>query len=114
MKRAAAFIFSLVIFLAQLMASAQTLSANATIPGSCGCCVGKRVCCCLEESNTPSSSLPSAAVTASVSVELNALVARAVIWSLPNAAVQNNFCPSDFPLAVPAVPLFQRNCALLI
>lgn len=113
MKRAAAFFLSLTIVWLQVMASAQTLSPAPTAQ-PCGCCTAKPTCCCVADAAPEPIPAPAAPVSASASIDLSAVLAKVVAWTLPSTAPAIvTFLDSSAALHS-AVPLFQRNCALLI
>jgi len=117
MKRAAAFILSLTVIWLQVAASAQTLSAAGTTSTepACGCCAQKEVCrcCCVAPAAAEAKPLPVAPVVTSTTIDLTAVMPKLVAWLLPETApaIVSNSNNSTSSLAV---PLFQRDCALLI
>lgn len=115
MKRAAAFILSLTVIWLQLLASAQTLfAAPPPSVDPCPCCVAKNVCCCVEESESQSVPLPAAPASARSSLDFAAVLPSSVAWLLPvpaTAKVTTARISSDL---FSAIPLFRRDCALLI
>lgn len=117
MKRAVAIILSLTMIWLQMLASAQTLCAapaESPVPAKkCGCCAAQKTCC-VTASDSPATPLPAAPVPAGHSVDFHVLLAKVLVWTLP-AAAPTAISASDSSIAsIPAVPLFQRNCALLI
>lgn len=112
MKRAAAFILSLTVIWLQVMASAQTLS-RPTPAQSCGCCTTKKACCCVEQTAPEAVPVPAAPVSSSASVDFTAVISKLIAWTLPATAPTIVSSAAGPSLAL-AVPLFQRNCALLI
>lgn len=117
MKRAAAFILSLTVIWLQVMASAQTLSpARATsAEPACTCCAPKDVCrcCCVEPAAPDAKPLPATPVVTSATIDLTAVLPKFVVWLLPEAAPAI-VSSSDNSASSLVVPLFQRDCALLI
>lgn len=113
MKRAAAIILSLMLMWLQVLASAPTLSATASEP-SCGCCPAKKTCCCVKESTPDAMPFPVAPTSVNVSADFNAVLAQVIAWTLPETslAIVSSSANPSMPLS--AVPLFQRDCALLI
>ncbi|MGC3960330.1 MAG: hypothetical protein QM813_21110 [Verrucomicrobiota bacterium] len=115
MKRAVAFILSLTVIWLQMMASAQTLFAAPPPPTDpCPCCVAKKVCCCVEESDTQSVPVPIAPATVRANVDFTAVLPQRVAWLLPISALAKATSAEISSASFPAVPLFQRDCALLI
>ena len=115
MKRAAAIILSLTVIWLQVMASAQTLSPEAAKP-ECGCCAQKEVCrcCCVAPVAPDSKPLPATPVVTSTTLDLTAIVPRLLAWTLPATAPVIVSSAESSSHSLSAVPLFQRNCALLI
>lgn len=115
MKRAAAFILSLTVIWLQLMASAQTLFAAPPPPTeACPCCVAKKVCCCVEESDAQSVPLPVAPASARANIDFTAVLPQWVAWLLPVPAPAKATAARISPDLSSAIPLFRRDCALLI
>jgi hypothetical protein len=113
MKRAVAIILSLTVIWLQMLAAAQTLSTPTPDP-QCACCAGQRVCCCVAEAATDAIPVPVAPASVPATTDFHAVLARLVAWTLP-APAPALVSPSDSSsVLAPAVPLFQRNCALLI
>ena len=113
MKRAVAFILSLTVIWLQVLASAQTLSSPAPAAEPCPCCVAKNSCCCVEESAPGSTPLAAIPISASAPIDFTAVLTKVLAWTLP--ATPAIVPSSDRASALlSAVPLFQRNCALLI
>jgi len=113
MKRAAAIILSLTVIWLQVMASAQTLSTPTSEP-SCPCCVAKKNCCCVEDSSPTATPLPAAPAAVSAQFDFTAVLAKVIAWTLPAAAPAIVSSPDKTSALLSGVPLFQRNCALLI
>ncbi len=102
------------IWLQIMVAAPKVTTAAATPEPVCACCVTKTTCGCVEAA-TPDA-LPVAAATLPVnsSTDFHADLARATTPVIGVVTAANLFpSPSAFEL-LPAVPLFQRNCALLI
>ena len=115
MKRAAAIILSLTVIWLQMLASAQTLFAPPTPPAeACPCCVAKKVCCCVAESDAQSAPLPVAPAAARATVDFTAVLPHRVAWLLPLAPLADVSGSEISSASSSAVPLFQRDCALLI
>lgn len=115
MKRAAAFILSLTVIWLQMLASAQTLFAPPSPPAEvCPCCVAKKVCCCVEESEPQSAPLPVAPTAARTTVDFTAVLPHRVAWLLPPPAPADASGAEISSASFSAVPLFRRDCALLI
>jgi hypothetical protein len=111
MKRAAAIILSLTLLWLQVLATAQTLSSSVAA-AACGCCSGKKICCCVEESAPISVPTP-VATAPTASIDFTAVIPKLVAWLLPEPAPAI-VSSSDNSASTLAVPLFQRDCALLI
>jgi hypothetical protein len=117
MKRAAALLLSLTVIWLQVMASAQTLSAARTFSAEpeCGCCSKKEVCrcCCVAPAAPDAKPLPVAPVGAGPTIDFTAVLPKRIAWLLPETAPAI-VASSDSSASSLAVPLFQRDCALLI
>jgi len=118
MKRCAAIILSLTVIWLQVMASAQTLSTTRTLASAepaCGCCSQKDVCrcCCVVPAAPDAKPLPVAPVVTSPTIDFTAVLPKLVAWLLPETAPAI-VSSSDNSASSLAVPLFQRDCALLI
>ena len=113
MKRAIAFLLSLTVIWLQVMASAQTLSLEGAKP-ECGCCAQKEVCrcCCVAPVAPDTKPLPATPAATSATLDFTAIVPRLLAWTLPAPAIASS--PDSSSALSLAVPLFQRNCALLI
>lgn len=116
MKRAAAFILSLTVIWLQMLASAQTLFAAPPPPTTeaCPCCVAKKVCCCVEESDAQSAPIPVAPAAARAAVDFTAVIPHRVAWLLPLSLLTDVSASKVSFASSSAVPLFRRDCALLI
>ncbi|MEK7780739.1 MAG: hypothetical protein AAB370_04485 [Verrucomicrobiota bacterium] len=117
MKRAVAFILSLTVIWLQVMASAQTLSTARTTSTepACTCCAQKEVCrcCCVEPTAPDAKPLPAIPAVTSSTIDFTAVLPKRVAWLLPET-VPAIVSSSDYSASSLAVPLFQRDCALLI
>lgn len=115
MKRAAAFLLSLTVIWLQMLASAQTLSPGTAKP-ECGCCTQKAVCrcCCVAPVTPDAKPLPATPVVTGTTLDLTAIVPRLLAWTLPATAPAIVSSAESSSHSLSAVPLFQRNCALLI
>jgi hypothetical protein len=111
MKRTAAILLSLILLWIPAMADVQTGRDSA--PSRCGCCAPAAGCCCVEASTPSAPRADAVPVSAGATIDFTAVVSRPVAWALPSSATDTLSSGDDFfpPLAV---PLFQRNCALLI
>ena len=112
MKRLSALVLSLLLFWVQVFVLAQPVKADA--PAICTCCACQRTDCCVTPSAPERAPLPAA--TAPIgSQSLHSFSAPAALaWLLPHhAAGFVSAAPSPSPLAA-RVPLFRRDCALLI
>lgn len=113
MKRAAAFLLSLIVIWLQVVASALTLS-TPTPEQACPCCVAKKSCCCVEESATTTTPLPATPVAVNAPIDFTAVLAKVIAWTLPAAAPAMVSSTDSASASSLAVPLFTRHCALLI
>jgi hypothetical protein len=119
MKRAVAIILSLTVIWLQLVAAAQTLSAAAAVnvpTADCDCCVGQTTCrcCCVAPSAPNPAPQPVTPLRPLAAGDFTAIISPRVAWLLP-APVAAQVSASDLsPASLSAVPLFRRDCALLI
>lgn len=113
MKRLTALFLSLLLLWVQAVVLAQP--AVADTPAQCTCCSCKTGRCCVGES-APGGSVPQpAAPTQSVPLHQNLFTfAASPMWLLPAGEAQVFSAASASPLAAARVPLFTRDCALLI
>jgi hypothetical protein len=110
MKRLSAIALSLLLLWVQVFA--LTLPA-AAMPVECRCCECEQTDCCVAESS--SGSLPlNATPVPSAQFNLHQFTAAAsLVWLLPTGEM--DFASTSASLPPPArVPLFTRDCALLI
>ena len=113
MKRLSAILLSLLLMWMQVVVMAQPAKADAT--AKCRRCSCKTGHCCVGQSNS-SESLPQPAAPApSAQLNLNLFsIAASPAWLLPLGAAAVFSSPTSSPLSTVGVPLFQRDCALLI
>ena len=114
MKRAVAIVLSLILIGIQAMAAAQVLSTT-TVASACGCCAKQEICrcCCVAPAAPDAIPLPTAPALTSASLDFTAIVPKLLAWTLPvTAPAIVSF--TDTSASSLAVPLFQRDCALLI
>jgi hypothetical protein len=114
-KRIAAIILSLTFAWLQVTACPRgdQISGNPDLP-QCGCCVAKQNCCCIESG--ASARIPAKATPPAISGfdALTIVPSRAVIWVLPaNERIADSSFDSTTAVAG-SIPLFRRDCALLI
>jgi hypothetical protein len=120
MKRAVAIFLSLTVIWLQWLASAQTISL-ATAPQraaviACDCCVGKDVCrcCCVVPTAPATPPAPVLPPHARTTIDFIALLPQRIAWLLPDAIPARISSPGLLAASLSAVPLFRRDCALLI
>jgi len=112
MKKSSAMVLSLFLLWAQVFVVVQPAEADA--PAKSGCCSCKRNCCVTPSDS--SKSAPQAAVPAQ-SAPLDSAqfaLAAAPTWLLPRGAAAISPPASVSSLSATRVPLFRRDCALLI
>jgi len=112
MKRVVAIFLSLMLMMLQVMATAPTTSSAAT--PQCGCCVSTQQCCCVTPATPAPTTAPLWPAPVSAPSHLVAVAIKVTAWILPDSlsAVVSSFDSSSALWS--AVPLFQRDCALLI
>jgi hypothetical protein len=112
MKRLSAIVLSLLLLWVQVFVMAEPVQADA--PAKCTCCGCKKTNCCVTKSSTDPAPLPATtAQTGSQNLHSFSLPAS-IAWTLPRG--EADFSSADnFPLRLAArIPLFRRDCALLI
>ena len=112
MKRLSAIVLSLLLFWVQVFVMAQPPRAEAPAQ-CCGCACAKPKCCVTQSASDPAP-LPAANVqTGSQNLNLLSLTVS-IAWMLPRG--ESDFSSADISPSLRAalVPLFRRDCALLI
>jgi hypothetical protein len=116
MKRLSALGLSLLLLAMQTLAQVQLAApAPPEAPACCArCSCPDRRCCVGESSPLDSQSLP-AVPTSPSAFQLQPIIPSASLaWVLPSAEAEVSSVASVSPPAAARVPLFQRDCALLI
>jgi hypothetical protein len=113
MKRLTAILLSLLLLWVQFIVMAPPAQSGA--PARCRCCsCGTGECCVGKSAPSDSAPLPVAPVqTAQLGQNLFTFTASPA-WLLPAGEAEVFSAVSASPLSAARVPLFQRNCALLI
>ena len=111
MKRAVAIVLSLILIGIQAMAAVQTSSAPSL--AKCGCCTPQKTCCCVEQSKSEAIPLAATPASTSVSLDFTALIPKLLACTLPTTT-RVIASSADTAASSLAIPLFQRDCALLI
>jgi hypothetical protein len=112
MKRLSAIVLSLLLFWVQVFAMAQPVKADA--PAKCTCCSCHQSNCCVTKSAPAQAPLP-VAPTSTVSQNLNLFsITASLAWMLPRGEADFSSADNSSSLVVARVPLFRRDCALLI
>ena len=112
MKRLSAIVLSLLLFWVQVFVMTQPVKADA--PAKCACCACKKTTCCAAPSPTlPVPPLAATAQTGSQTLTSISLAAS-IAWMLPRGEADFSSADKSSPHAAARVPLFRRDCALLI
>lgn len=113
MKRAAAYILSLTVIWLQVTASAQTFPSAAA--AGCDCCIQTEACrcCCVAPGDPDMPPLAALPIAACAPFDFTALASKNVAWVLPANASKTGADAEVFS-SRSSIPLFQRDCALLI
>lgn len=112
MKRLAAMFLSLLLLWMQLFVMAPPATADA--PAKCTCCSCKDGRCCVGEADSaPSTSQPAAPVPSAQFNHHLFAAAASTVWLLPSGEAEVFFI-APWSLSATRVPLFTRDCALLI
>jgi len=112
MKRLSAIVLSLPLFWVQVFVMAEPVQAGT--PAKCSCCTCNKADCCVTQSSTGSAPLPAATVqTGSQNLNLFSLTAS-IAWILPRGEADFSSADDSALLLAARVPLFRRDCALLI
>lgn len=113
MKRVIAFSMSLLLLWAQTVVAAQAVAVDA--PAKCVCCSCKDATCCVGESEPmPSVPQPAAPSPSGFLTQHLFVPAASPAWLLPSVEAEVFPSTSVSPLFAARVPLFTRDCALLI
>lgn len=114
MKRAVAIVLSLILIGIQAMATAQVLPPRAAA-SACDCCAKQEICrcCCVAPAAPDAIPFPAAPASTSASLDFTTIVPKLLAWTLPSTAPAI-VSSTDTSASSLAVPLFQRDCALLI
>lgn len=112
MKRLSALILSLLLFWVQVFMMAQPVQADA--PAKCTCCDCQQTNCCVAKASTDSAPLPLApAQTGSQNLDSFSITVS-IAWTLPRGEADFSSADNSASLLATRVPLFRRDCALLI
>jgi hypothetical protein len=110
MKRLTAIALSLLLVCAQVFVMAQPVG-GAKRAGSC--CDCKAPCCVVDNSSVPQPQTPATTPATLISLNPFALTAS-IAWLLPRGEAKVFSTDSSSLLFAARVPLFERDCALLI
>ena len=112
MKRLSAICLSVLLFWVQVFVMAQPVKADAS--AKCTCCACKKTRCCVTQSSTDPAPLP-AATAPTGSQNLNSFsITASISWTLPRGEADFSSADNLAPRFAARVPLFRRDCALLI
>ena len=112
MKRLSAILLSLLLFWVQVFVMAPPVKADA--PAKCTCCDCEQTNCCVTQSSTDPTPLPAAAAPTG-SQNLNSFsITASISWTLPRGEADFSSADKLAPRCAARVPLFRRDCALLI
>ena len=112
MKKAVVIVLSLILIGIQTMVAVQTTVASSVSQQTSACC--KAHCCCVTETASVPQSLPVATTPAVGQTHFLAVLSDVVEWTLPDSTSLQLSALSSPPSLATALPLFQRDCALLI
>jgi len=114
-RRAMAILLSLaMIWLQSVVATPVVAAASAAPAAACACCRAQKTCGCVAAATPDARPITAATLAGSGATDFHADLARVSPALIPRAATAAPVSvPASFEL-IPAVPLFQRNCALLI
>lgn len=106
-------ILSCLLFAGQAIAVQPLPSCTAQTVRACACCCGNvKMNCCAAK---PTSRLPATpARTISQNQFLILTLTAMAFTPTPFESARHNFSSADFPSTASAVPIFQRDCAILI
>jgi hypothetical protein len=110
MKRLAAISLSLLLLWVQAVVLAGPLSSAKA---SCGCCDCKATCCVAGDSSVPPSQAPAGVPTAQ-NILNSYIPIVSLAWLMPRGEAEVSLPDSLLPFHAACVPLFERDCALLI
>lgn len=113
MKRLSAILLSLLLMWMQVVVMARPATADAPI--KCTCCSCKTARCCVGESDSSASQPQPVAPVQSAQLNFNLLPSAASpAWFLPSGEADVFSAASALPLSAARIPLFTRDCAILI
>lgn len=112
MKRTVAIVLSLILIGIQTMVAVQTTSAGLVSQTTAACC--KTNCCCVSEATSAPQSLPAATTPLAAQNNFTAVLSMLVVWTLPESARSQFVSSASAPTLASALPIFTRDCALLI
>lgn len=114
MKRTVAIVLSLILLGIQAMATVQT-SSDFGAQKKSACCSGNVTeCCCFTESTSAPQPPPAATAPLAPYNNFTAVLSTLVAWTLPESARSQISSSALATSAAHALPLFTRDCALLI
>jgi hypothetical protein len=114
MKRAVAIVLSLILIGIQALAAVQ-LSSDSSAQKKSSCCSSRMAdCCCVTESNSAPSPLPAVTTPLLTQNNFSTVLSMLVVWILPESAPLPISSSASELSTAHALPLFQRDCALLI
>lgn len=112
MKRLSAIVLSLLLIWVQVFVMAQPVKANA--PAKCVCCACQKADCCVKPCSTDPAPLPVAAVQSGSQNLYSFSLTASIAWLLPRGAADFSSADNFSSRLAARVPLFRRDCALLI
>ena len=112
MKRLSAIVLSLLLFWVQVFLMAQPVQVDQ--PAKCTCCACNQSNCCVTQSSTDPAPLPEATVQAGSQNLASFSPPASIVWRLPHGAAGSSSADNSPSLLAARVPLFRRDCALLI
>jgi hypothetical protein len=112
MKRLSAIVLSLLLFWVQVFLVAQPVRAQAT--AKCACCRCNKGDCCAVKSPGDAAPLPAATVQTGSQNLSSFSLSASIAWMLPRGEADSSRADNTFSLPAARVPLFRRDCALLI
>ena len=112
MKRLSAIVLSLLLLWVQVFVLAQPFRAAAAAQ-CCGCACQKAKCC-VASSSSDQAPLPAATVQIGAHQFLSFSLAASVAWILPRGEADLSSADDSLSLSAARIPLFRRDCALLI
>lgn len=114
-KRLTAILFSVLVVWMQFAPAPVSALPTCVKPamGNCADCCD-RMACCLAKPTSNSQPTPAIPAQSNLQNQISLLAPSVVVWNLPQSPASLISSVSASPLMAMAVPLYERNCTLLL